>query len=264
MPRLTALHSLCRFLLLFHVLCLALTGGSCPALAGNNLQLSAGVGMRSVLEELLRQYPVNNTAIRTNFASSGVLARQVLQGAPVDLFISANMDWMEQLRLHNRITEPVVLFAANSLVVVGRRDTPLHSLDELRSCRRIAIGNPRSVPAGQYAEQALRNAGLLTELQPRLLLTSDVRQALLYADRGEVDAALVYHSDACLARQARLLLRVPPQLHDPIRFPMALTSRGADNPAARQLLAFLTSPSARALLVQRGFIDPLSLPGSQP
>ena len=114
------------------------------------------------------------------------------------------------------------MFAYNKLVFAGKKGISITSLADLKTLQRIAIGTPASVPAGQYAEQAMRAAGVYEDLvkDKKLVMAQDVRQALLYADRGEVDGAFVYKTDALLAKEAEILLVVPDKLYDRISYPM--------------------------------------------
>ena len=112
------------------------------------------------------------------------------------------------------------------------------SLADLKALQRIAIGTPASVPAGQYAEQAMRAAGIYEELEKdkKLVMAQDVRQALIYADRGEVDGAFVYQTDAMLAKEAKILLVVPDDLYDRVSYPMVITTNGASKGGSKGLL----------------------------
>jgi molybdate transport system substrate-binding protein len=158
-----------------------------------------------------------------NFAASGTLARQIGAGAPADLFISADRQWMDHLVSEKRIVPGTVrVLAQNSLVFLGRPGGSVRSLADLTSLQRIALCSPGSSPAGRYAEQVLKKAGLYPDLQQnkRLVLAKDVLQARLYAERGEVDGAFVFRTDALLAKQARILFEVPADLHEAVAYPV--------------------------------------------
>lgn len=238
------------------LLLFALLGVSSVARAGE-VRLSVAASMTDVVKELAARYGQVHPGVKLlpNFGSSGALAKQILQGAPTDLFISANPQWMELLLAEGAIgTDSVRPLAGNALVLVGSKGLQIDSLNDLLKLQRIAIGSPRSVPAGQYAEQALQKAGLYGKLSGRLVLAQDVRQALIYADRGEVDGAFVYQSDALLAQQAVILYTVAGSQHDPISYPAGLTIAGAKNPAAVAFLAFLGSAEAHRVLKKHGFV----------
>ena len=138
----------------------------------------------------------------------------------------------------------------------GRAAHPAHGMQDLPSLKRIAIGSPASVPAGQYAKQALTHAGLYEKLLKanKLVMAKDVRQALVYADRGETDGAFVYKTDALLAKKAKILFQVPQTLYPRVVYPMGLTVEGAKNPDARSFFAFLGTAEAKKVLATYGFV----------
>jgi len=213
----------------------------------------------------VREHP--EAALIRNYAASGTLARQIDLGAPADLFISANPEWMDYLIRKSRVKpESITILTGNSLVFIGRPELKIASLGDLEGLGRIAIGSPQSVPAGEYAKDALTHSGLYGKLlaEGKLVMAKDVEQALIYADRGEVDGAFVYATDALLAKRAALLLTVPAELHPRIVYPMALTNAGSANPEAREFFEFLQSPECRAILGQYGFTAPLPADEKRP
>lgn len=221
------------------------------------IHLSVAASMTEATKALITAYQQQQPQVDffPNFAASGALAKQIAQGAPTDLFISANSKWMNYLVDEGRVSaKQVRTFASNALVVVGRPEIHCHTLAALAQLQRIAIGSPQSVPAGQYSVQALRAAGLYTQLESKLVMAQNVRQALLYADRGEADAAFVYRTDALLAQQATILFEVPQELYDKVTYPVGLTVEGESNPAAVAFFAFLKSEQATAILQRFGFV----------
>lgn len=222
------------------------------------LRMSVAASMTDTVKELagafVKEHP--EVSILPNFASSGSLAKQIVQGAPADLYISANQKWMDYLLQEKQIVpETVHIFAYNALVFVGQKGTNVRALNDIVSLTRIAIGSPKSVPAGQYAAQAMKAAGVYDQLirDHKLVMAKDVRQALLYADRGEVDGAFIYRTDALLAREASILFTVPADLHDPVAYPRGLTPAGTKNSDARAFYAFLETPAAIRILKKYGF-----------
>jgi molybdate transport system substrate-binding protein len=209
---------------------------------------------KQIISNFNGRYP--DIIIRANYSSSGALAKQIVQGAPVDIYISANPQWMAFLIDKHRIAKGTVsTLAHNTLVVIGRPPISIASLGELGTLERIAIGSPQSVPAGQYARQAMREAHVYQDLLSgnKLVMVKDVRQALLYADRGEVDGAMVYKTDALMAEHAKILFSVPENLYDRITYPMALTTEGDKKKDAQIFHVFLQSPNAKAILKNFGF-----------
>ena len=202
--------------------------------------------------------------LRTSFAASSTLARQIEQGAPAELFASADQqwaDWLQQRGLlapgtrRDLLTNNLVLVVpkASARTVVIGRDLDLNAL--LGFDGRIAVGDPAHVPAGIYAQQALTRLGLWTAVEPRLARSDSVRGALLLVERGEAPAGIVYSTDVAVSPTLAIAGVFPPGSHDPITYPFALV-KGGDTPEARALLAFLDGPQARAAFERRGFGRP--------
>lgn len=242
-----------RSLLGAFILLLAL----CTSLPAAQVSVSVTASMTDAIKTLISTYQEQSppTDFLPNVASSGALAQQIAQGAPTDIFISANPKWMTYLVEQGRIPKGQVrVLAKNALVIVGRPGTFLGSMADLSRLQRIAIGSPRSVPAGEYAAQALKAAQLEDALKGKLVIAKDVRQALVYADRGETDAAFVYKTDALLARNAVILLDVPQELYNQVVYPVGLTKQGDSNPAAVAFFDYLQSEQAAEVLRKFGFL----------
>lgn len=223
------------------------------------VRVSAAASLKEALKEISATYSGQHPGVEVlpNFGASGTLARQIEQGAPTDLFISANPEWMDYL-VERVLVSPASPFPllSNALVLVGKKTLRVRSLEDLSSLSSLAIANPSAAPAGRYAEQALEKAGLLGGMRSRLVIAQDVRQALMYADRGEVDGALVYRTDALMARQAHIHFTLPPGLHDPVVYPATLTLAGQNNPEAQAFARYLGGEQARAVFRRFGFGEP--------
>lgn len=243
----------------FFMICIMM---AIPSLTGAaEVHLSVPASMSEALKKLSGHFKANHPDItlRLNIGSSGALARQIEQGAPADIFISANTRWMDYLIEKHLIDGARVgILAQNRLVFVGVKDKTVSSLADLTGLARLSLGSPQSVPAGQYAMEALTAAGIYQDLltQNKLIMTKDVRQALLYADRGETDGAFVYATDALLAKHAVVLFTVPQRFHAPIVYPMALTPSGTNKTEARMVHDYLASPEAFSILTSFGFAPP--------
>ena len=150
------------------------------------------------------------------------------------------------------------VLAANTLVFIGDKSPAITKLADLVGLKQIAIGSPKSVPAGEYAAQAMEKAGVYKQLEEanKLVMAKDVRQSLTYADRGETDGAFVYKTDALMATQAVILFEVPQDLYDKVTYPIALTSDGANNAEAKAFYDFLTGPEAMKVFLKFGFSAP--------
>ncbi len=224
-----------------------------------DINLSAAASTKDAMMEIIKGFNKvqPDAKVLTNFGASGALAKQTVQGAPTDIFLSANDKWLDFVVKEGKAdVKNKGVFAYNKLVFSGKKGTSVKSLADLTSLQRIAIGTPASVPAGQYAEQAMRAAGVYGELQKanKLVMAQDVRQALLYADRGEVDGAFVYQTDAMLAKEAVVLLVVPDDLYDRVSYPMVITTAGEVKAEAKAFYSYLASPEAQEILKKFGFV----------
>jgi len=227
-----------------------------PALAGE-ISLSVAASLRESVNELsdLFQKRTPGVSFKKNFGASGALAKQIEAGAPVDLFFSANHEWIEYLIKKKLVDEKSAgLFAYNQLVVAGKPALKITGMQDLVKLNRIAIGSPKSVPAGEYAMAAFKKSGIDKQVEKKLVMAKDVRECLLYADRGEVDAAFVYKTDALLlSKQAKILYVVPENLHDRVTYPMILTMSGSKKAEAVAFIKFLASAEAKSVLKKHGF-----------
>ncbi len=205
-----------------------------------------------------------------NFGASGQLAAQITQGAPADAFISAASTEMDQLAKQNLIdpaTRRDVCF--NSLVLIVPSDAKFvpGSFGELTDSRvgRIAVGQPKIVPAGRYAQQVFDRLKISAALNTRLVFGENVRQVLDFVQRGEVDAGVVYSTDAMAAgAKVRVAATADASMHDPIVYPAAVIKQSAHAEAARRFLDYLSSAPARKVFSAHGFVvnSPTSAPSN--
>ena len=226
--------------------------------------LSVAISMKEVVEDLGRRFMAARPGVtlRYNLGSSGELQKQIEAGAPIDLFISAaprHMDELEKKGLVLAATRRV--FARNVLTVVKPADSriDLTKPSDLLDPRvtKIVIGSPKTVPVGQYAEESLRALGLWERLQAKLVFAENVRQALDYVARGEVDAGFVYTTDAATrAKQVKEAFRPVEDTYRPILYPVAVVA-GAKHPAVAQAYVdLLLSRDGQAVLARFGFLPP--------
>ncbi len=220
--------------------------------------LAAAASMTDTLQEIITEFKRSHpkAEIFPNFASSGALARQVEQGAPIDIYVSANRKWLEYLVKKGMLSnETLRVLGHNRLVFVGSDNPDVVELQDLLQLDRIGIGTPTSVPAGEYAKEALEKVGLYSTLkaEKKLVMAKDVRQALLYADRKEVDGSFVYNTDAKLARHARVMFVIPDSYHEKISYAAGLTTSGRGNEMVKLFHEFLTSDVARKIMSKHGF-----------
>lgn len=228
--------------------------------------LSVAISMKDAVEELGKGFVASRPGVtlRYNFGSSGELQKQIEAGAPVDLFISAaqrQMDELEQKKLI--LAETRRVFARNALTVIAPADSRLDLAKpaDLVGPRigKIAIGNPKTVPAGQYAEESLKALGLWDRVQPRLVFSENVRQALDYVAHGEVDAGFVYTTDAATrGGQIKEVFRSAEDTYRPVLYPAAVIAGSRQPALARAYIVLLTSREGQAVLSHLGFQPPPS------
>jgi molybdate transport system substrate-binding protein len=245
-----------RFLLFLCVLLVPL------AARAQELTVFAAASLTDAMKDVSAQWvKAGHQPLRMSFGSSSTLARQIEQGAPANVFASADEKWMDYLAGKNLIVADTRKdLLGNDLDLVVPADKPKHLtigsgfdlLALLGSNGRLAVGDPAHVPVGIYAEQALKKLGIWSSIEPRLARTDDVRSGLLLVERGEAPAGIVYATDASVSKGVMVAATFPASSHDPISYPFALTKTG-DTPEARALLIFLAGPQARAVFVQRGF-----------
>ncbi len=222
------------------------------------LTVSAAASLTDVLRQLGQLFEQRhpNVEVRFNFGSSGALLQQIANGAPVDVFVSADEETVERGIAQKLLaTETRREVVSNTLVLVTARDdqrlTALAGLTDA-AIKRIAIGKPVTVPAGRYAQQALEKAGLWTTLATRFVYADNVRQVLDYASRGEVDAGFVYGSDAAVMRD-RVRVVATVEGHSPILYPAIVVADTRRRDLAVAFIDILCSREARDRFVAAGF-----------
>lgn len=241
------------------ILCLS-CGSNCQS-RKSAITVSAAVSLKDAFTEIGVLYKERSGRdVTFNFGSSGALQKQIETGAPVDVYASAGKAQMDALA-DKVLIDPATRndFAHNRLVVIVPADAQIkiESLNDLSGSevRRIAAGNFNTVPAGQYFEEALRKANTLELLRSKLVFGEDVRQVLDYVARGEVDAGLVYETDAKIAGgKVRIGFHVPEDLHDPIVYPIAKVKESKQPDAAREFIDLVRSSDGKAILSKFGFL----------
>ncbi|BCM93974.1 molybdate-binding protein ModA [Abditibacteriota bacterium] len=222
------------------------------------LTISAAASMKDALTEINNRYSAATVSV--NYGASGALQRQIEQGAPVDVFISAaakNMDDLAKANLVDAATRRNV--AANRLVlVVPSGGSSIDSFTDLNkpSVKRFAMGAPESVPAGKYAQEVLSNLKIYDSVFPKAILGKDVREVLTQVELGNVDAGIVYKTDALTSHQVKIVATAPAKLHKPIIYPAAVVSDSKNKPAAAAYVRFLASPTAKNIFKKYGFLAP--------
>jgi len=230
------------------------------SLIADEIGVFAAASLTDALQEIAAAYERRSSdRIVFNFGASSQLALQIREGAPADLFISADEEKMSQLAKQQLLVDSTrVRLLSNTLVVVvpkgqGARILSLRDLGS-PAIESIALAEPSSVPAGIYARKLLVSAGLWAMVEKKVIPTDNVRSALSAVEAGNVDAAIVYRTDAMNSKRARIALAIPRNRGPAISYPAAVL-RDAEHPAAaRRLLAFLRSKEARTIFGRHGFI----------
>ena len=232
--------------------------GACHGPARTTLTLSVAASLTETIGEIETQYRQDHAEIdfRNNFGGSGTLARQVEQGAPVDVFLSAAAGPMDELQAKGLIeagTRHDLL--RNTLVLIAPLDSKLRDFQGItgREIRLIAVGDPASVPAGQYGRQTLLALHLLDKISTKIVFAKDVRQVLTYVETGNADAGLVYASDAQSSSKVRVVATAPESSHDAIVYPAAVVKGSYNKESALNFVEYLSSPAAKAIFVNHGF-----------
>lgn len=215
--------------------------------------------LREAVAEFTREHP--GITVRFNFGSSGALAQQIAAGAPADLFIAAGQQPVDML-VGKGLVEPtaVQVLARNQVVLIAPRggNEAIRGWQDLQAegVRRIAIGDPAHVPAGQYGRQVLEHLGLWVAVSPKLVLDQDVRQVLHHVAAGEAQAGIVYRTDAARSDRVVVVAEAPPGSHRPVAYPLAVLKDARHPAEARALAAFLLSDRGQAFLERHGFLPP--------
>lgn len=226
---------------------------------GAELRVSAAASLSESMRELAELWRAGGgEPVVLNLGASSALALQIENGAPSDVFVSADEAQMDRLEAAGRIVEGTRRsLLGNRLVVVVPDDAPsppAQASDLVgEGVRRIALADPALVPAGVYARRWLEALGLWDRVQPRVVPLENVRAALAAVDSGDADAAVVYATDARIARRARVAFEVPEAEAPAIRYPAAALRDAAAQAAARAFVEFLASPAARAVFERHGF-----------
>jgi molybdate transport system substrate-binding protein len=238
------------------------TPSAVVAQSNTNLLISAAASLKEALEEIkpLYQQTQPNVNISYNFGASGALQQQIEQGASADIFISAakkQIDALEQKGF--LLTDTRSIIAKNRLVlVVPNNVVGVSSFYNLKDAKikKIAIGEPRSVPAGQYAQQVLEKLKIWQQVKPKLVFANNVRQVLASVESGNADAGLVYVTDAKISNKVKIVVAADEKYHSPIIYPLAVVKRSKNVAAAKEFAQFLSSNEARDVFKKYAFILP--------
>ncbi len=241
--------------------CILLCCAGSPA-AAQELVVSAAASLIGAFDAIKAEFEKGHpeVSVTLNHASSGALFRQIQQGAPVDVFASADLKWMDEaVRAGLALERDVAVFAHNTLVMAVPTGNPA-GIEEVghltcERVRRIGVGTPTTVPAGNYAMLSLRELGLWDALQPKMIFAESVSQILNYTQRGEVDAGIVYATDAAQAGE-RVRIKAVLPLPEPVVYPIAPLVHSAHQEPASKFIRYILSDRGRDILERYGFSLP--------
>lgn len=232
------------------------------SLAAEKITVFAAASLTNAITDVAKAYEQGHAArVVTSFASSSTLARQIAQGAPADIYLSANQKWMDYLQQQGGIVQASrFTLLGNGLVLVAPGTSKLEHADLTSGWQpagqlgdgRLAVGDPDHVPAGYYARQALESLGVWPAVEHRLAPANSVRAALALVERGEVPLGIVYATDAKVAAGIKVIGRFPEDSHTPIEYPVAIV-KGHASPQVEQLAQFLQSETAADIFRGYGF-----------
>jgi len=234
-----------------------------PAVAQDNtLTVFAAASMKNALDDIDAAFTARTgVKVSASYAASSTLAKQIEQGAPADIFVSADTDWMDYAASKNNINDSTrVNLLGNSIVLIAPQVSKIDNvtiapgldLARLAGDGRIATGDVRSVPVGKYAKAALEKLGAWQAAEPKFAMADSVRAALTLVARSEAALGIVYSTDAKVEPGVKIVGTFPGDAHPPIIYPVAATATA--RPEAKQYLDYLHSSAAKALLEKYGFI----------
>jgi molybdate transport system substrate-binding protein len=223
------------------------------------LTISAAASLKDSMEDIKQLYSKEKPKVTLiyNFGASGALQQQIEQGAPVDIFISAASKQMDSLQekgllindtRKNLLTNKVVLIVPkNAIAISGFKNLADANV------KKVALAEPASVPAGKYAQEVLTSFGIFDKVKPKTVFGKDVRQVLNYVETGNVDAGIVYETDAKVSNKVRVVAIAANNLHSPIVYPVAVLKRSQNSAVASEFIQFLDGNQSKAVFEKYGF-----------
>lgn len=226
----------------------------------NTILVSAAASLKESLQEVKPLYNQSkpNVNITYNFGASGALQQQIENGAPADIFISAAKKQMDALQSKGLILNDTRrnLLTNKLVLIVPKYSSGITNFRQLTDSKikKIAVGEPRSVPAGQYAEEVFKNLGISQQVKSKLVFGNNVRQVLSFVESGNADAGIVYATDAKISSQVKQVATAPANSHSPIIYPIAVLKSSKNAAVAKEYVQFLLSNRAGAIFQKYGFI----------
>jgi molybdate transport system substrate-binding protein len=247
---------------LFAIVGLLAAGVAQPAVAQDTVTVFAAASLRNALDDTNAAFTkATGVKVTASYEASSALAKQIEQGAPADIFISADLRWMDYAAEHKLIKPDTrVNLLGNRLVLIAGKDSKLDKIEidkgfdiaKLAGDGRIAVADVKAVPAGLYAKAALESLGAWAAAEPKLAMAMNVRATLAFVARGETPIGIVYETDAKIEPGVKIVGMFPDGSYPPVTYPVAVTAASA-SPAAARYLDFLRSSAAKAIFERYGF-----------
>jgi molybdate transport system substrate-binding protein len=229
---------------------------------GRDLLVFAAASLKNALDDADAQYLQDaGHKVAVSYGASSTLAKQIENGAPADVFISADLDWMDYASAH-KLIKPETRFnlLGNKLVLIAPADSqidliiaPNFPLAQALGSGRLAMADPAAVPAGKYGKAALEALGVWPSVASKVAPAQDVRATLILVSRGEAPLGIVYQTDAAADKGVKIIGAFPESTHPPIIYPIAVTT-ASTNPGAAAYVGFLKSPAAKSAFEKQGFV----------
>jgi molybdate transport system substrate-binding protein len=252
------------FVRLFASLIAIITIGCAPQLlaAQDSITVFAAASMKNALDGTNAAFTkATGVKVVASYAASSALAKQIEQGAPADVFVSADLQWMDYAAVHNLIrSDTRVNLLGNKLVLIAPKDSKLDKVEiakgfdiaKLAGDGRVAVADVKAVPAGLYAKAALEQLNAWTAAEPKLAMAENVRATLAFVARGETPIGIVYETDAKVEPNVKIVGVFPEDSHPPVTYSVAATT-AATNPAVKRYLDFLRTSAAKVIFERYGF-----------
>jgi molybdate transport system substrate-binding protein len=223
------------------------------------LTVSAAASLKDSMNEIKQLYAKENpnVTIKYNFGSSGSLQKQIEQGAPVDVFMSAATKQMDELKEKNLLANDTIkdLLQNDVVLVVPKDSSNVKSFEDLATdkVQKIALGEIKSVPVGQYSQDVLTNLKLMDKVQPKAVYGKDVKEVLTWVETKNVDAGIVYKTDALVSDKVKVVAAAPKDSHKTVIYPAAVIKNSKNADAAKEFLKFLSGDKAKTVFEKYGF-----------
>ena len=225
------------------------------------LTIFAAASLKNALDSAAESYEVTGNKVVISYAAPSALAKQIEHGAPADIFISADLDWMDYVAKAGLIKDDTRSnILGNRLVLIAPQSSPVSlkiekdfALGAALGDGRLAVADVKTVPAGKYAAAALQKRGVWAAVEPKLAPTDDVRAALAFVAQGEAPLGIVYETDAAADPKVKVVDVFPEDTHPPIIYPIAVTAAAKSSDAAKAFIGYLKSPEGQAAFTKQGF-----------